>query len=166
MSESNDKLYGPEYRVYKPTNQGTGAASRFHSVSYKNDKDRTRFVIFVQSALQKKSDNNFAAFGWKDEGSNVTALLGDNDIADMLQVLEGFKEGTGTFKDGKWSGLYHNNPRGNTIINFSAHDKGYNLSIGAKRDGQTVRVGHGLTFGEGIILREMFRRFLQLKFVG
>ena len=59
----------------------------------------------------------------------TTVKLGLNDIGDMLAVINGRKNGCGTFKeskvagkDGEWSGLYHKNQQGNAIIHFKDFD--------------------------------------------
>lgn len=158
-----DKYYFPEKRFYKPY-QGKGAATRVQIVAYTNARERQRLVIFVETAKEIPSENKNAAFAWKDPLQKVIAQLDDNDISELLLVLEGFKNGAGSEKDGKFTGLFHKNDRGNTVVHLEANEKGYVFGLSSQRDGATTKVGHTLTWAEGIVLREIFRAYLQMKY--
>ena len=160
-TEVNDYQRGRSrpYKIYKPNKAGTGCASQFQIVTYKNVRDKERVVLFVDIAPQIESKTENAAFGWQEKNRCVTVQLDDNDISDLLLVLVGAKDSAGTGK-----GLYHKNPKGNTVIKLDHGDKGLFFGLSAQRDGQNVRLGHSLTANEAVILTEIFKAYFVLKY--
>lgn len=153
MSENNSKYQKREYRVYKPNNNGSGSASSWQ-ISTKIVDSKEEKNVFLDLANQKPSNNDNAAFDWD---SKLTAKLGLNDLGDMLAVLRGLKDGVGNLKDGKRSGLYHQNSKGNTVIYFNENVKdnllqGYSLRVSKKSDQNQSAVNHSLTVSEGQVL--------------
>ena len=159
------KKYCRPYRIYKPRKDKGGAASAFQIVSYLNHKDKERLVVFLEMANQIKTDDDSDKFHWNNKEMAVTVQLDDPDISELILVLIGAKEGAGYLKDGKWSGLYHNNPKGNTVINLSsAKNGGFILGVSSRRDNQTVRVSHLISQAEAVILLEVFRAYFARKY--
>lgn len=147
------------YKIYKPKKSNDGCASQFQIVTYKNARDKERVVLFVDMAPQIPSKTENAAFGWQEKERCITVQLDDNDISDLLLVLIGAKDSAGTGK-----GLYHKNPKGNTVIKLDHSDKGLFFGLSAQRDGQNVRLGHSLTPNEAVILTEIFKAYFVLKY--
>jgi len=159
MANSSNK----QWRVYKPNNAGSGAASKVeYRVEYKDiTKDGKTFkqrkpLLFWMSAPQTGKDaNNNASFAWKDPKASVTLKLGETDIGEILAVLGGLKKQAGTDK-----GIFHKNASGNTSFTFKwDEEKGfYSIRIAAKReDGKVVAIQHTLTIGEGKILETLLK---------
>lgn len=163
----NEKLKCRDFRIYKPTKAGTGAASNISITSYFNDKEREKVVVFIDTALQIPSEGEYAAFGWKDKDKKITVKLDDNDIGEMLLVLTGGKEGLGA-PDGKggFKGLFHKNKNGNTVIRLEyIKDRGLMYSVSTQRPEGNFRVGHALTDGEGAIIAEILKAYIHMKYV-
>lgn len=141
------------FRVYKPNNQGTGAASEWQ-LSRKDTKYNNVMFFLIGAKQTGKDENDNASFAWKDETQKVTMKLGENDIGEVLAVLNGLKDKAGTDQ-----GLFHKNTKGNTVLSFSRYVKddkfvGYGLRLSKKTtDGLTVQLQHLLSLGEGEILR-------------
>lgn len=157
--QENTRGQSRPYNIYKPNKSGSGCASRFQIVTYFNKRGKQRVVIFVDIAPQIESKTENAAFGWQEKERCITVQLDDNDISDLLLVLIGAKDSAGTGK-----GLYHKNPKGNTVIKLDHSDKGLFFGLSAQRDGQNVRLGHSLTPNEAIILAEIFKAYFVLKY--
>ena len=160
-----------QWRCYKPKKDGKGAASRIEVKIVKTEKqseDGKKFEIrdvqaFLVSSPQEGEDQNKnAKFSWsnKDDKKSVTMKLGENDIGEMLAVLNGIKNKAGTD-----SGIFHQNPNGNTTLSFeynNANDrKYYSLRLAKKgKDGKLVAVSHLVSVGEAQILKVLLERII------
>jgi hypothetical protein len=158
-----------EWRCYKPKNDGKGAASKLQIVVKEKkvgDKVFPRVLLFLTSAPQDGVDENKnARFLWdSDEKTNV--CLGEPDVADMLLVLGGVKDGLGTLKGDKWSGLFHQNEKAktNSIINLTRLSGGFALSVSTKSGNNSVRVGHMISWGEGEILKILLTEYIKRRY--
>jgi len=133
-----------EFRIYRPLKQGNGAASR---LNYRKQQDD--LLVFWQSAQQEGfDDKENAKFAWKDQEKSVSVKLGITDIGEILAVLNGKKEQAGTDK-----GIFHSNEKGNTSFTFRKQDNGYYLRVAKKNNAKLIEVKHGVSFGEGEILK-------------
>jgi hypothetical protein len=165
----SEDLRTKEYRIYKPTKSGEGAATKINIV-LKTPKrpDGTdgfpKLMMFLVSAPQVPStDPENAAFGWEDQ--NITAQLGDVDISAIIAVLDGRKEALGRNKDGQWSGLYHENAKGNTVIKLAWNDQNrLYYELRRKRDGQLSNVKHVIEVEEAIILKSICESYFKIKY--
>lgn len=161
----------PSHRIYKPykndANQPTGHASK---IDYRANNKKTEGVLFwtitKQTAVEDEKGN--AAFGWEDPRKTVTMKLGLPDIGELLAVLEAQKDQAGP-NNGK--GLFHQNKNGNSSLKFkfeAGTEKSpprYGIQIGGKVEGSDlVTLSHSLTLGEGVILREFLKGFVQFHF--
>lgn len=169
MSNSNEGKveYYPEYRIYKPKKTKDGSASKFQ-IKVTQQKFGPETNLFLQSSHQTGEDaQGNSTFAWKDEKRCVTMKLGETDIGELLSVLNGQKGGCGTKDDkGMWKGLFHQNDRGSTVLQFSAlppREEGgvhsYGLRISAKRKDadKPVMVQHMISVSEGEILKVLLQ---------
>lgn len=151
-----------QWRVYKPKKSNDGAASRLEmkivvkEEEGKNGKYTNREVfVFWVSAQQTGTDaNGNASFGWEDPAKNVTLKLGEPDIGEILNVLNGAKDQAGTV-GGKFEGLFHQNEKGSTSFSLKKADNGgYYLRVSKKvGTGAPVIVTHQISLAEGQILK-------------
>lgn len=149
-----------QYRLYKPY-RGAGAASLFEIAVKKNPKGFDDVMVFLQMAKEIPSNSENAAFGWKEEDKSVTVKLGDNDVAEFLAVIRGFKSEVGTGK-----GLYHQNSRGNVGVTFSFNQEKGNffLAVSAKRGDVLTKISHTMTAGEALILGVLLEDFIRREY--
>lgn len=56
---------------------------------------------FFFSILPEEGERKF------NSKKKITVAMGQNDIGEILSVIKGYKEGVGSIKDGKFTGLYH-----------------------------------------------------------
>jgi len=147
-----------DFRIYKPF-KGKGSASQFQIRTkevQKDDKKFNKVMLFLVMANEVPSDNDNAKFDWD---NNVTALLNENDVGALLTVLDGYRENLG-------KGLYHQNPKGNTVIKLTKNTEKQNffLEVSVQRDGVNTKVGHSISYGESIVLRTLLVEFIKRKF--
>jgi hypothetical protein len=156
-----------EFRIYKPRKEN-GSAASFQVSLKETTKGYPKLMLFVMVAPQTGLVDGNAAFAWKEPDKLITAQLGDPDIGEMLLVLNGAKDFAGPpGKDGKPpAGLYHRNPRGNTIVKFEYTDKGLFLSLSSQRDGKSAnRVSVAISPGEAEILKILLNQFVCEKYL-
>lgn len=161
--------YYPEYRIYKPNNAKTGAASRLQ-IKVKHDKYR-EVLLFWESSLQTGIDaNKNASFGWDDPNKKVTFKMEATDIGEILAVLNGKKLFAGMpAQDGKGGAIFHQNEKGSTILKFSKMEKdgktAYWFQLNAKRaNGPVVEVKHVITVGEAEIIKILLQDAVSLMY--
>ncbi len=165
----------PEYRIYKPFKSNTGAAVKFQIKLLTEKKagyTAREPQLFLVGAPQGPNVGENASFFWEDQAKAVTMKLGMPDVGEMLLVLGIKKEYVGpVMGEGRKveMGLYHNNPRGNTILRLKAAKNGktgarvFYLSVSAQRDKvAAVQVKLTLTHAEGEVLRLLLERFIHL----
>jgi hypothetical protein len=154
MADASNVRESIEFSVYKPY-QCKGGMAKF-SFSKKNN------CFFLNMAPERSdAEKKF------DYDRQVVFKLEFNDLGDLLLVLNRKKQGLGTFKDDKWSGLYHKGETSNSFMNFSVsfdketkEPKGFYLSLGRTENQQTNKVSIGLSFAESEVLLEFIRAFL------
>jgi hypothetical protein len=142
-----------EYRVYKPKNDGKGAASAWQ-LSFKQDNKYNPWMMFLVMAQQTGADDNGnARFDWE---NGLTVKLGDADVGEIIAVLEGRKDSVG-----QKGMLFHQTPSGgNKVIKLERNDYGYNLSVSAQDENKN-RLGpiyHSLTDGEATMLLVLLKQ--------
>ena len=175
--DNKESLNYRELRIYKPTRAKSGAATKINIKRYYDKRERDRFSIFMESALEIPSEGKNAAFGWDDPTKKVTVLLGDNDIGDFLLVLDGRKSGLGKFNPDKgFPGIYHKveDAQGNQIsntmikldqkINEATGEVSFAFYVSKQKDGNTVRVNHIITDVEAVGIAELMRGYYFLKY--
>lgn len=159
-----------EYRVYRATKTNSGAASKFqvsNKVIEKGEKKFDDLILFLVSSKQTGTDQyGNASFAWEDKSQCITMKLGDADVGELLAVLSGAKLNAGTDK-----GLFHQNDNGNTVLQFGQYIKderlmGYNLRLSRKNNGdkEAVMIQHGLSIGEGEVLRVLLQNFIKSRY--
>ena len=173
MTQATKSKRYPEYRIYKPY-KSKGAAVKFQIKLLKEDKGTYWShdpQLFLVAAPEIPSNNENAAFAWEDSKKAVTMKLGMPDVGEILLVLGTKKEYVGPFKKADRAvemGLYHKNPRGNTILKLKAAKNGnkervFYLAVSSQRDkGTAVKVNLTLTHAEGEILRLLLERWVHL----
>ena len=117
-----------EYRIYKPNKQNNGAATKFQvkitEKDYVSAVDRKKVELFIVSTEQTGLDEKQnAKFAWNDPTKEVTMKLGIPDVSEMLITLRQMKKVAGTV-DGKYKGLFHQNPKGNSSLVLERTDRG------------------------------------------
>jgi hypothetical protein len=117
--------------------------------------------LFLVMARQIPSDNENAAFAWSDENNVVKLKLGDPDVGELLAVLRGLKSEVGTGK-----GLYHQNSKGNSSLNFSYNQEknSFFLAGSSKRGDNLVKISHMVTVGEAMILQVLLEEFIRREY--
>lgn len=158
-----------QWRVYKPTKDGKGAASKveLRVLNKEMEKNGKKFnvrdtLVFWVSAPQVPSKDENAAFAWGDDNSKdvVTLKMGEPDIGEVLAVLGGLKKQAGTDK-----GIYHQNEHGSTSFTFeTVPDRGYKIRLASKRDGKLVAVQHTLNYAEGKVLEVLLKRAVEIMY--
>ena len=154
-----------QWRIYKPRKDGSGAASRIEMKIVSDEKPgkdgktypvRDVQMFWVASPQTGYSDNGNASFSWSqaNDSKSVTLKLGEHDIGEILATLSGLKVEAGQ-TGGKYSGLFHQNSRGSTTLQFKRMEgQGYALRLARKPKGGNVQeVKHTISFGEGEVLR-------------
>jgi len=166
----NNNVYFPEHRVYKPQKSGTGAASSLQMVM-KEVKGRYETQLFWIATQQIPSENENAAFAWKDKGKTVTIKLGDPDIGELLAVLNGAKDSMGrkesAFIDKPGKGLYHQSPAGSTTMTLQVYKNektgewSYSMRLASKnKEGKLTEVKHQITVGEAQIIKLLLEHYV------
>lgn len=163
MAEQKSKFF-PEYRIYKPNGKGNGFAVKLQMREGKNQNEQERLMLFLEGTQQTGvDDNDNASFGWKDKEKTVVMKLGLVDVGELLAVVNGVKSGAGGAK-----GLYHENDKGNTTLQFTLMDSkdggppvGYWLRLAAKRDSKLIEIKLLVTFGEAEILRVLLSEYVK-----
>ena len=164
MSETK-KYQNANYCMYRANKDKNGAASKFN-LSKKPDDNKCQ--LFLEMAKQTgENENKDAVFGWRQYDStsktfnnldkSVSMKLGTADIGELLAVISGRKDFAGTGK-----GLYHENQRGHTTLEFRLYQKdkdspalGFILSTNSvnKETKDSVKVSHVVSFADGEVLR-------------
>lgn len=154
-----EKKFTKNYKIYKPNKDMAGASSQF---CFSKDKE----CVFLEMAkqLQEKGTEGFSLFDWKNK---IVYKLGTIDLAEILLVLRGVKNGAGpTEKDNteKYKGLFHSNENGNSILKFEKGKyDGYYLGLNIKRgDSAPISIKHSITSAEGMILQILLCRAIEL----
>ncbi len=129
--------------------QGKGAAARFEY--RKTQRGPAIFLSMAKEIGEKK-------FDWDNK---VIFSVGQGDMAAIMMVLQNRKDGCGKQKDGSWSGLYHENDKGNSILRFEKNTEreGFRMNLSVKANNTANQVGLSLSFEEGILLEMFFQRF-------
>ena len=160
MEKLDNKKFIQAYKIYKPKKDGTGTASQFCFA-----KDKGCLFLEMASQLPTKDENDNAIFGWKDK---ISFKLGPVDIAELLLVLHGIKNGAGP-KDKfntseKYNGLFHSTASGNSILKFEIGKyDGFYLGLNIKKgESAPVALKHSLTSSEGMILRILLEKAIEL----
>ncbi len=149
-----------EWRCYKPTGAGKGAASKIQAVN-RNGKLMVFLVISPQTGID---ENDNASFAWSNENdtSSVTVKLGETDIGEILAVLDGLKLMAGN----KEKGMFHKNEKGSTTITFEQGEYNgeinYRLRASKKADGaaQAIAHQHYISAGESRILKQVLEKII------
>tara|TARA_R100000005_G_C4886613_1_gene135563 strand:+ start:56 stop:559 length:504 start_codon:yes stop_codon:yes gene_type:complete len=154
----------PEYRIYKPYKEDSGAASSFQ-LKITNDSDapsgRQRkvelfWVSCQQTGVNKETKN--ASFGWDDSTKSATMKLGLVDVGELLLFLEGKKEDVS---------LFHQNRSGNTVVKMKkAQNKSgpvISFQMSSKREGNPlVKISHYISMGESQIILQLLKDFVSV----
>ena len=157
---------GKEFRIYKPRKSNDGAASSFQ-ISEKKQEKWTDHFLFMTLAKQTGTDaNGNSSFDWKD--GRIIVKLEQNDIGEFLACLNGQKNSIGA----KDKGLYHQTPKGNTVVSFVFNngkddsEAYYSLRVSSKmKDQKEARViSHLITLAEANALKVLMERALVKKF--
>lgn len=135
-----------KYVIYRANKSNTGAAT---SIEFNTDKK----MLFLVSAKQIGTDEKGNAnFGWSDPKTAITVKMGLPDIGEFLTILNGVKP-----KIAEGKGLFHENPKGNTIVNLETYTKdnrtAYSFKVSSKRDGVTTQIQHMISLGEGQVIK-------------
>lgn len=154
----SDRVFPQTYKIFKPKKTSDGAASQWE-LSCRND-NRTMFVEF---ANQKKTVDNDRTFDWTNK---ITMKLAISDIGDILSVLTGMQDGIGPKDgDGRRKGIYHETPKGNTILQLGKKS-GAEVSfirISQRLKGKDPQVAtHSITNGEAAVLATLLRRAIEV----
>lgn len=162
---NENKSEKKEYRIYKPNQNGSGSASSWQ-ISIDNSQKYKKVNVFLDMANQKPSENENSAFDWE---GKVTVKLDLPDIGAILSVLYGRQDGVGKLKDGKRSGLYHKNSKGNAIIHFNENVQGdnlvgFSLRISKQIENDKKAVNSSITVDESHILRLFLEEAVKLMF--
>lgn len=159
------KKYFPDYRIYKPKKDGTGAASKFQ-LKITDEKFKNVQLFWVGAQQKDKDDSENAQFAWEDKDRFVTIKLGLPDLGEILTVLKGIKSEAG--QAGK--GIYHKNKSGDSSITFKKYkpptgDAMFTVRLSKKVNGKMTEVKHSLTLAEGAVLETLLTQAL-LVFTG
>lgn len=163
-----------ELRLYKPSKEGNGAASKIQLVDKIVEKDGSKFnrvmMFWVAAQQNGKDEDDNAKFFWEPkEGRQVTMKLGDPDVGEILAVLNGNKKEAGSSM-----GLFHKNENGNSSLQFKANiqrvnDKdvvmGYYVRLAFQdKTKKVTEVKHSITLGEAEVLKLVFERYVLKKY--
>lgn len=154
--------YAPRHELtfWKPTKAKTGSAAIFQ-FTHKNGDKEASFWLNVMPESGNETGPKFNKEG------QLTAKLGITDMGEILACLSGRNGGLGRPKDNGWSGLYHQNATGNTVIALNPNDKApghYWLNISVQRDGASKKLAIGLTPGDQELLLVFIRTYLPQMF--
>ena len=154
-----------QWRVYKPRKDGSGAASRIEMKIISEErpgKDGNTYSVrdvqmfWVASPQTGYAQNGNASFSWSEpnDPKSITLKIGEHDIGELLAALNGLKSEAGQ-TEGKYSGLFHQNAKGSTTLQFKRMEgQGYALRLARKPKGGALHeVKHTISFGESEVLR-------------
>lgn len=144
------KKYLKEFRIYKPTKDGKGSASK---IQLRVDKDKV--LCFLESVKQipGQDEQGNQKFAWTDKDSRVTMKLESVDIGNILALLN----------SGHGVKLFHQNDNGNTALELKEADKGngYSYRLSSKKtDGKVNAVSHLISFGEAETIKVLLQSVL------
>lgn len=161
----------PSLYIVRANKQKNGSASRWE---LSRPKDNELPKLFLSAAKQEgENENGDATFAWrrynKDDKTwsntdkSVSMKLGTSDIGELLAVISGRKNAVGNGK-----GLFHENPKGNSTLDFKLWGKenedpsGFLITITNKGidNKEAVRISHTLSFGDAENLRIFLQRAL------
>lgn len=152
-----------EWRSYKPSKSGSGAASKIQ-VKVLDNKYKDVQAFWVGSKQTGVDANGNASFAWdqvKEANQNVVLKLGENDIGEILSVINRQKDK---------AELFHKNANGSTTFQFvrMVNDQkvvSYHVRLAKKgKDGALIEVKHGLSVGEIEILRILLGDIIRLDY--
>jgi hypothetical protein len=156
MPDKKRKYITP-FRIFKPRKNGAGAASQWE-FSMENK------CMFVEFANQKDGDMNNTSFDWNQKSIMKLSII---DIGEILAVFLKMQNGIGLQdSEGKYKGLYHQNPKGNKILQLAKNTKrpGYYIRLSSKLQGDSKpkTFEHAITCGEAVILSTLLRRAIEV----
>lgn len=148
------KEYLAPFKIFKPRKSGDGAACQWE---FKKEKK----CMFLEFAHQNKGENT--SFDWNNKAIMKLGLI---DIGDILATLSGLQDGMGPLDgEGRSKGIYHQNPKGNTILQLARNKKttGYFIRLSQKTQDQSPQVfQHSITFAEASLLMVLLRRAIEV----
>lgn len=151
-----------ELAFWKPNQSKKGTAALFQFQPKKGDKEAS----FWLNMVPESGNDNGPKFN---QDGKLVAKLGMTDIGELLACLSGRNGGLGRQKDGKWSGLYHQNASGNTVIKLDPNESNqghYYLSVSVKKEGGNEgRLSISLTPSDQELLMVFFRTYLPQMFL-
>lgn len=149
------KKYPMSFKIFKPRNNGEGAASQW-------ELNKDKECMFVEFALQNETKDHSYSFDWNNK---AIMKLGLTDIGEILATLTDLQNGMGPLDgEGRSKGIYHQTPKGNTILQLAKNKKttGYFIRLSQKLQGQDPKVfQHAITFAEVSLLIVLLRRAIQ-----
>ena len=152
----SDAKYPEPFSLYKARKDGKGVASQFKLNAHKK-------AVFLEMAQQtgEMDANRNAKFDW---GNKICFKLGIADIGEILAVLHNMKDGVGPTKNGSHSGLYHQNDEGNAVLNLRRNKEmeGFYFGLSTKRGEAQRKMGHPISYGEGIALSVLLRQAIEI----
>ena len=160
----NVEQYPPKHTLefWKPNSSKKGAVAIFEFSPKKGEKEASFWLNMMPESGQDTGPK------FNKEGK-LTAKLGITDIGELLACLSGRNGGLGRQKDGKWSGIYHSNANGNTVINLNpnAQNQGhYWLELSVKRGNDTpTKLAIGFTPSDQELLLVFMRTYLPQMFI-
>lgn len=164
---SNTTRYFPEFRIYKPTQSNSGAASALQ-IKLAEVDGRWELQLFWTATQQIPSQTENASFAWKNKEKTVIIKLGDPDVGEILAVIYGIKDSVGRkdAKDKPGKGLFHKNATGNTTMSLQEQtdeksgEISYRVRLASKKGDKLIQVSHTITIGEAIIIRKLLEQWI------
>lgn len=157
-TQSQPKQYPQAFKLFKPRKSGDGVASQWEIQIEKN-------AVFLTLARQGKEKDGHATFEWKTKP--IVMKLDINDIGEIIAVLYKRQDGLGPIGEKGRKGLFHQTPKGNTVLRLekSTKNSGFYLQINQKIQNEDLQIlQHHISDGEGItlsvLLTEAIRRIM------
>jgi len=147
--------FSESFKLYKAKRDGYGVASQF-------DFSKDKKAVFIEMANQagKMDTRGAAKFDWKNK---ISFKLDLADVGEVLSVLARRQNGVGTQKDGKHTGLYHQNQNGDSVLYFTArNDGGFYIGLSVRRDDTKRQLKHYISNGEAMVLETLLRRAIEV----
>lgn len=144
---------------YHPNAKGTGSALTLELHPAHDEVDGSIFVKLTPQKTVGAYENGMRILPTFDHDAALCVRLGITELAQILEVLRGYKE---KLNDG--SGLFHRTKSANVIITFEHRIEPvpcYHLDIARKEaDSDVRRIGFTLTMPEACVLNETIAQSL------
>jgi hypothetical protein len=129
--------------IYKPNRNNNGSVAQFKLGSERN-------CMFLEMAKQVRPMDDSKPYDW--ENTRITIKLGEVDIGKLLALFNGALPPSPDANKPDLS-LFHENAKGNKVINLKKQDRGYYMKVSVKEGEKQDQIAIPISWDEAELLR-------------